>query len=236
MGLVSLLFSFNGRINRAQYWGGTLGVGGAGIALTVMASVMTATSAMNAHDAGKTAAALGLSMLMLPLNALSAWCGLALQVKRFHDRGRTGWLTLIPMVLALWLVFSVIGAALHNAPLAQMFDSIQAPFLLLMLVSLAFFVDLGCLPGESGPNKFGNPPGSPRAPSAKPLGSQPSTTDAPASAANSLLAAQAAIDRAIADGPRLVPVRQTALATATPPSPAPLGGGGAPAFGRRVTR
>ena len=44
MGLVSLLFSFKGRVNRTQYWLGTIGVNVANwILMVVLSSAATAT-------------------------------------------------------------------------------------------------------------------------------------------------------------------------------------------------
>jgi uncharacterized membrane protein YhaH (DUF805 family) len=230
VGLVSLLFSFNGRINRAQYWAGTLGVSAVNFVVLMFVGV---TSGLNAAAKADPVAALGASLGALGfiaiINSLTAWCGLALQVKRFHDRGRTGWLTAVPMVLVAWMIMAIFGSAFSGASAAQAWSAVQTPLMLFFLVSLAFFIDLGCLPGKPERNIFGDPSGSPRRPSSEP----PNLSGQGASAAaNSLFGAQAAIERAIAERPRAAPARATASPLSTP---APTGGGGS-SFGRRVTR
>jgi uncharacterized membrane protein YhaH (DUF805 family) len=46
VGLFSLLFSFHGRINRSQYWSGTLGLSGANVVFFMMTSFSQVSSAM----------------------------------------------------------------------------------------------------------------------------------------------------------------------------------------------
>ena len=56
---------------------------------------------------------------------LTLWPGIAVSVKRLHDRGRSAWfllILLIPVIGAFWLL-----------------------------------IELGILPGTSGPNRFGPP-------------------------------------------------------------------------------
>lgn len=222
MGLVSLLFSFRGRVNRSQYWAGSLGVCGANVAVMLMTSFSSAATAMaNKADPGAAiGAALGGIGLIFLVNAVTTWCALAIQVKRFHDRGRTGWFSAIPFVLMIWLLgafFNAIGAK------GDVLAALQAPLLLFFLVGLAFLVDLGCLPGQSYSNKHGDPPGS--------SGYRPQPTPAPGAA---LAGAQTALDRAIAERPKTATAYQGAPASPAPPR-APAGGG-APAFGRRAAR
>jgi hypothetical protein len=102
-----------------------------------------------------------------------------------------------------------------------------------MLICLAFFIDLGCLPGVEGTNKYGPPPGSPGP-------AEPARPSGAVDATSSLFGAQSAMDRAIADArkpqpaaQRPAPAPQAAFAAATVRArvqPAPAG------FGRRVTR
>lgn len=101
-GLGWLLFSFQGRIGRRQYWLGNLLVAlgiffagvGAGICLYVIRQ--------------STDSALGKLVLVLvvaPLVILGLWWSLALTVKRWHDRNKSGLWTLIlllPYLGSLW--------------------------------------------------------------------------------------------------------------------------------------
>ena len=87
MFLIRFLFGFHGRINRLQYWGGTFLVGavsGVGLFLTVGSALFSA----GVDD--KLAATQSAGLLMIPVQIVTTWMSLALQTKRFHDRGRTG--------------------------------------------------------------------------------------------------------------------------------------------------
>jgi uncharacterized membrane protein YhaH (DUF805 family) len=172
--------------------------------------------------------------LALPLFVLVTWSSLAVQFKRFHDRGRTGWITMLPLVLVVLLIVSILGDIFSGTSIERVFSDALPYFGLLMLTSLAFFIDLGCLPGVEGTNKYGPPPGTP------PASLDPSRPSGAVEATSSLFGAQSAMDRAIADArkpqpapQRPAPAPQAAFAAATvraPVQPAPAG------FGRRVTR
>lgn len=91
MKLTWLLFSFQGRVNRAPFWGYTA----VSIGLMFMLAVLlrdqpeTATTAINV-----------LSIVLL-------WPALAVQVKRWHDRDKSAWfllVNLIPLAGPLWVL------------------------------------------------------------------------------------------------------------------------------------
>lgn len=87
-----ILFSFDGRIGRQTYW------------LAYLCSVMVAVTVM------LTAALVGLPedlfmILMLVLYLPLGWIGLAISVKRWHDRNKSGWwvlIGLVPYIGGLW--------------------------------------------------------------------------------------------------------------------------------------
>ena len=228
MGLVSLLFSFNGRIKRSQYWIGTIGVN------LVNWLVMFSTSFANnialgpqAKDpAAAFAAASSQAALMVPISLAATWIALALQVKRFHDRGQSGWWTLLPLVPLVFIVSNVFTAIGQQWPAERLLGSMGMPLLALLVISLGFFINLGCLPGTDGPNKYGDPPGSPRSPSSDPL--MPSGPQA--QAAFSLGSAEAAMERAIAEKSRAAPAPARTARPAV--AAAPTGA----SFGRRPAR
>ena len=240
MGLLSLLFSFNGRINRMQYWMGSLLTSLLGIAILV---ALIASAGMS-FDGGKTNAAQALSalgglvLIGIPVLILMCWIGLSLQVKRFHDRGRTGWIALLPIVVSMFIGSAVIGHIASATSPAEFIAAMQPYSLVMNLINLAFFIDLGCLGSVEGPNKYGDHPTNGGRPSSSP-GPAPSKPNAPAGAEpamSTLFGAQSAMERAIAAQGRVVqaqkPVR---VAAATAPSamdmkPAPGG------FGRRPAR
>jgi len=232
--MVSLLFSFRGRINRKQYWIGTTLVGFISTIMQVMISAMRTGAMVDVKDPGAAlASAVSSSALALPLCVLITWSSLAVQFKRFHDRGRTGWITMAPVVLAVLLIVSILGDVFSGVPLERVFSDALPYFGLLMLISVAFFIDLGCLPSVEGTNKYGPPPGSPGP-------AEPARPSGVVDAASSLFGAQSAMDRAIADAGKPQPAAQrptlapqpafAAAAVHAPVQPAPA------AFGRRVTR
>jgi len=135
MDLGHLLFSFNGRIRRTNYWLGSIGAGFVlGIIMMVIMMIFFGGAAMMAQGggdsagAGAGAAGLGIVgvLLMIAVIIFMIWIGLALQVKRWHDRDKSGtwvFIALIPVVGPFWAL-----------------------------------IELGFLDGTMGPNRFGPSP------------------------------------------------------------------------------
>ena len=97
MNLRMLLFSFRGRINRLPYWIVTLilvGIGGAsGQSVT-----------LHGPDNPMT---ISLALIMLATFIIGVWVGLAIQVKRWHDRDKSGYwalLNLVPVLGWIWVI------------------------------------------------------------------------------------------------------------------------------------
>lgn len=90
-----LLFNFEGRINRAKFWLGA-------VVLYVVPSLL-AIIAWLAHSAF-TWTLFALVMLLL------IWPGLAVSIKRWHDRGKSGWwvlIGLVPLIGQLWALIEM---------------------------------------------------------------------------------------------------------------------------------
>ncbi|MEZ5174852.1 MAG: DUF805 domain-containing protein [Acidimicrobiia bacterium] len=86
-----LLFRFDGRINRAKFW---IGV----VVLWVVELVVL----LILRSAG-----IGFALLSFLILVVIIWPALAIQVKRWHDRGKSGWfvlVALIPFVGWLWVL------------------------------------------------------------------------------------------------------------------------------------
>ena len=94
-----LLFSFQGRIRRLHFWIGALGVG---VVVGIVASVLLGMSGLAQGTPNPI-----IMVLLAALYVLEIWVGLALDVKRCHDRDKSGWfilIGLIPLVGAIWLL------------------------------------------------------------------------------------------------------------------------------------
>src|ERR1700761_766169 len=90
MDIMHLLFSFQGRIRRLHYW---LGAIGAGVAVGIVVSVLVPMSGIMQQAPNPIfMAIIGL------LYAVDAWIGVALGVKRCHDRDKSGWFLLIGLI------------------------------------------------------------------------------------------------------------------------------------------
>ena len=132
----NLLFTFKGRINRAKYWLAVL------IWCVVWAAVLGAGfgGEMIADNAG--AILIAIILLLLVTSGVS---GVAVGIKRLHDRDKSGWWLLIFYLLPA--VFDGIGRS-----------GVPALSLVAFAISIWGFVELGCLRGTDGPNTYGPDP------------------------------------------------------------------------------
>lgn len=98
----SLLFSFQGRVNRAKYWLVTLGV----VVVEMIVFAVTLGAGAISNDPDAMAAALGgMGIVGLLLFIPLIWVSLAVAVKCWHDRNKSGWwilIVLVPVVGSLW--------------------------------------------------------------------------------------------------------------------------------------
>ena len=95
MPLQELFFSFSGRINRATFWTRAMPV------LFVYSMITNTIAAIEINETGQYGA------ISIILSLIGIWPGLAVNVKRLHDRGRSGWfilIGLIPVVGPIWLL------------------------------------------------------------------------------------------------------------------------------------
>jgi uncharacterized membrane protein YhaH (DUF805 family) len=149
MDWTTLLFSFNGRINRAKYW----------LAVLIYLVVWTAFIALCLIWLGGTSidnlfsfagAVLLIWLIGFILLIAATWSGLAVGVKRLHDRDKSGW-----WILLFWLGPSILGGWQTATP------DLGGGFILSLAaaaIAIWAFVELGCLPGTPGPNQYGPDP------------------------------------------------------------------------------
>ena len=139
-----LFFTFDGRANRARFWI-------AGLIFAVVYAVMVILDYVT--DQSVVFQALN-SMLGIVILIAS----IAVGVKRLHDRNKSGWYLLlfyfVPCTLAALSV--LIGAFVEDS-------TIIATVLALLAFALVVwaFVELGCLRGTVGVNRYGPDPVAP---------------------------------------------------------------------------
>jgi uncharacterized membrane protein YhaH (DUF805 family) len=173
-----LLFSFEGRINRAQYWYalyvGIIHCLSRLVFLVFLVFVLNAifgTSVKSVHlniydifnnpplfpfrvSFGGSGPAWLVSLLFhavaIPNLVFAIRFLAATAVKRLHDRNKSGW----------WIVPFFIAPILLSKVGDWLGDSYPADYLMLVLIALSLwgFVEILCLRGTSGPNRFGPDP------------------------------------------------------------------------------
>jgi uncharacterized membrane protein YhaH (DUF805 family) len=151
------LFSVKGRAGRAQYWKILLAMFGIGLAGELIIARVTGLSFREfSHDVGGqgiwSESGRLVLLLMLPLQALAISLSNAINVKRLHDRNRSGW----------WLIVLVYGPWLTGFALGAFRDPHSIPLILAdyttRLLGLWGLVELGILRGTVGTNRFGPDP------------------------------------------------------------------------------
>ncbi|MBV8977871.1 MAG: DUF805 domain-containing protein [Alphaproteobacteria bacterium] len=162
------LFGFQGRINRAKIWLFVL------IAIVVYIVYFTAVAVVFGGSivamvkggpagmmaGGATIGAAALASILLYLIVL--YCGIAVSVKRLHDRNKSAWwivvFIVIPIVLS-WInlatMLSAMNAGANAAAPNPMMSLVGVASLIL---SIWGFVELYCLRGTEGPNAYGPDP------------------------------------------------------------------------------
>jgi uncharacterized membrane protein YhaH (DUF805 family) len=147
MDLRHLYTSFDGRINRAPYWIGTI----------ILVVVNLVISLVVARLLGVSIAApdFRFKLVVLVLGVLLLYPVAALMVKRLHDRDRPAWLAALFLAAALIKtvtdVIGVTGGA--NPNMLDFLLSVITP-----IVGIWGFVELGCLRGSVGTNQHGPDP------------------------------------------------------------------------------
>jgi uncharacterized membrane protein YhaH (DUF805 family) len=145
-----LLFGFSGRINRGKFW--------LWILLYFVGAIVIGIVAALIGSAILTA----ILYLVFGIGALVS--GIAVGLKRLHDRDRSGWWLLVFYVLPSVLSAVSIGFAFKGM-LSGDLSGLATGGTGSMLLSLASFViaiwgfvELGCLRGTVGPNQYGPDP------------------------------------------------------------------------------
>ncbi|MGQ0580907.1 MAG: DUF805 domain-containing protein [Reyranella sp.] len=99
----NLLFSFQGRINRAKFWLVHVVMW---VVVAVAFSVIVGGAAMTTdHEAALRSIGTVPGLILAAVYIFFVWIGLAAGVKRWHDRNKSGWwvlIALVPVIGGLW--------------------------------------------------------------------------------------------------------------------------------------
>lgn len=89
-----LLTSFEGRINRAKFWAGV----GVLIAIGILATILDAILGTGMD---------GYGLISGVVSLITIYLALALYAKRWHDRNKSGWwslIMLVPVIGFIWII------------------------------------------------------------------------------------------------------------------------------------
>ena len=140
-------FSFRARANRQRYWMTVLSIFGLFI--------------VSVFVAGMLALAPLLALVIIPVWLALFVANLANAVRRLHDRNKSAWWLLLFMGVPTLFLLPASLANASSDPGAAAFGALCG------LISLPFsiwaFVEMGCLRGTAGPNKYGDDPLQPAA-------------------------------------------------------------------------
>jgi len=138
-----LFTSFDGRINRAKYWIGSIALA----VISIVFGILIA-SLFGMTTLGAILIALVTLALFYPAYGIAA--------KRFQDRdkpGKTALYGLVPVLLVNFLqLFGMTGTPEQPNTLGWISS------LVMLAVGLWFLVELGILKGTTGPNRYGPDP------------------------------------------------------------------------------
>ncbi len=101
--MADLLFGFQGRANRAKFWLVALGIL---VVEVILFAAIFGGSAMSG-DPEQIAASIGpfAAIVIFVFAVVATWISIAVAVKRYHDRNKSGWWLLIifvPIIGGLW--------------------------------------------------------------------------------------------------------------------------------------
>lgn len=136
-----LFFKFNGRISRSKYWLAVLVYAGIYVVLAILDLLTDQNAIFQALN--------GMLSIVLFIS------GLAVGVKRLHDRNKSGWYLVLFYIIPSGLIVAsvVTGTFLEDYAVVAGVLGLAA-----LAVGVWAFVEMGCLRGTDGPNPYGPDP------------------------------------------------------------------------------
>jgi uncharacterized membrane protein YhaH (DUF805 family) len=148
MDFAYLYTSFEGRINRKPYWLGLI------VLVIVMMIIMFGVAFLLGGSI--TAPTFQTRLVTFVLQLVFLYPSAALMVKRLHDRNRPSYwaaFIIVPMLIkSLTDLMGTTGDPLNQNALDYLLN------IIIFVVSIWFFVELGCLRGTVGSNQYGPDP------------------------------------------------------------------------------
>ncbi|KSB88247.1 hypothetical protein AS593_08820 [Caulobacter vibrioides] len=137
------IFAISGRASRLDYWRTQVGLG--------LATAVVLTLTVLATQAGGW---LGVVPCLLFLPVLAA--GVAVSVRRLHDRGKAGWWMLV-FAVGPYALSGLASLAYEDGATETLLISLVMA-LAAMALSLWAWIELGFLRGARGENRYGSEP------------------------------------------------------------------------------
>jgi uncharacterized membrane protein YhaH (DUF805 family) len=160
MSIIQMLFSAKGRIRRRDYW-----LYNIGLAIVGTAIEFAGHQVLTHHPAAQYFKDMADWMTLKPepfnvfiwvMIVVVGWPGVCLASKRWHDRGKSGWLSALgPGTNLLTLVAQLLYGPTTAHPNLLIYFGIA---LIGFAVSIWIFVECGCLDGTKGDNRYGPSP------------------------------------------------------------------------------
>ena len=149
-------FGFKGRVNRGKYWLLSLLSFGVTVVLQLLViyffpipeEVIALFHSQMLQEAV-------VDIVLLAPSVTFVFISTAISVKRLHDRDKSGWWGLLYLGLPALLVAAMAAATDDNHQLTGWPAALMIPYFILLIVT---FVELACLKGTNGLNRFGPDP------------------------------------------------------------------------------
>jgi len=100
MSISQILFSFTGRIGRGTFWGVWFSMMAVGLIVGLIIGGISSSG-----DEGAAVAIVIYLLFLIPC----VWIGLAMQVKRWHDRDKSGWMVLINFIPIIGMIWALVA-------------------------------------------------------------------------------------------------------------------------------
>jgi len=133
---IDLLFGFRGRVNRGKYW--------LAIVLFIIAWIVIGIIAWLLSTVSYILGGIVVALVFL----VTLYAGIAIGIKRLHDRDKSGWYLLLFYLLPG--ILEGIGEAIGGIGFVLSLAGYA--------ISIWAFVELGCLRGTIGSNQYGPDP------------------------------------------------------------------------------